>query len=66
MPRPPGPRQGAPTPEVRERLARAANLRAEGRGWAAVAEELGVAAATRASLPEALPQTLGVGAQARL
>ena len=52
MPRP----TGAPSAELRERVTRAATLRAEGRSWAAVAEELGLTAATAQAYPRKYPK----------
>ena len=60
MPRPSGPRPGAPSPELRDRIGRAATLRAEGRAWAAIAEELGVTAATAQGYPRRYPKLWAV------
>lgn len=60
MPPPTGPPRRAPSPELRERVARAAELRAEGRPWAAVAEQLGLATATVQAYPRRHPKLWAV------
>lgn len=56
MPRP----TGAPSDELRDRIIRAATLRAEGRSWAAVADELGLTAATVQAYPRKHPKLWAV------
>ena len=60
MPRLTGPRPGAPSDDLRDRIIRAATLRAEGRPWSAVAEELGLTAATVQSYPRKYPKLWAV------